>query len=471
MKIEMLAAMNFKGRTFDHRPGAVAIFHGENGAGKSAVIEALRLGLLGYDPRFPKTKAGIWDAFASDDTMNVQVSFKDGVQNKIELVSRKGSVSGAIAINREIPPFLLDMNAYWSKSRADRAQFLMSQCVPANMQAALKALESEVSKLEAAISGDNSRREVLKGAIASQVAAPGEIRILELPSDHGQKIADVKKTIREGEEIIQGLTREKIAASAVQQRIAGLNESQRRATETAPTPICEHCGNPVNALKDAVAMTFQQPLIDAHKEAKKHRSLQEIEDNFEEWNRYLTTARASLQEMETAQSAWNQHIAKEQSALRNQKELEELEPRIVKNREALKDRVEKRKLMLAQCVDPLLAVANSFLVPVLDMRLELENGHLGFKVGEGGRFLPFGSLSGAQELMASAGLQLAMSAGSPVKIVVMDELGRLSSETKVKLVAAIKSLLEKGTIEQFFGCDVSSSGYGGLGSKAFHHVA
>lgn len=472
MKVKSISASNFKGRTFEYQLGSVTIFHGENGAGKSAVAEAIRLAMLGYDPRVPKKKADIWEAFASEESMAVTVTFEDGSKNQVDLIQRKGTVSGTIAVNLEVPAYLLDMNSYWKLSRADRSQFLMSQCVPASMLSSIKALESDVVRLETAISNDNSRRTNLRGAISAQVAAPGELKITALPVDHGEKITDTKNTVREGEKIIQNLTNEKLAASRVQQKIEGLNEAAKRATAMAPSPVCEHCGQLVNALRDAVAVSFSGQLKECFHEAQGHRPLSEIEANFLEWNTYLMEARKALAEMENAQNAWNQLAFKEQTALKNQRELDELEPRLESNREKLKELIQERKDKLSQCVDPLLQSANAFLEPTLGMKMALEDGHIGFRAGsDTSRFLPFTSLSGAQELMASAGLQIALAGESPVKLVMMDELGRLSEATKTKLVGAIESLLKAKVIDQFVGCDVSATGYGRLSTKAFVEVA
>jgi hypothetical protein len=101
------------------------------------------------------------------------------------------------------------------------------------------------------------------------------------------------------------------------------------------------------------------------------------------------------------------------------------------------------------------------------MELVIEEGEIGFNAG---RFIPFVSLSGAQEVMAIAGLQLALSVGTKCRVVVMDELGKLHETTKIKLMETIQKLLNEGVIDQFMGADVSSKGYGKLPKKCFVEV-
>lgn len=468
MKITSITATNFKGSSFTHPLGAITIFHGENGAGKSAVIEALRLGMLGYDPRIPKKKPEMFRAFASGSPMNVQVEFDNGKFNEIELIDKKVAVTGEIAINEEFPDFLLDLSDYWKKSKADKAQFLMSMCVTAQNSTVLKDLESNISKLEQSISGDMSRKKQLEQGIAAKVSADMEVTIQEPPKDLAQQIEQLKVQSLEANGHLRNFSSERSALVEAERSMEALKRAQVKAMREATEPTCEHCGNTVQFLKHLAHTSYQEPMAEAFTRMSCMRPMADIHASEQEWLTYQTQLQAQICVLETQQQNWIRHCGSRSEDEKMQAELDLIGPRLVKNRELLKDAVDSRKKLLSESVAPLLTKANAFLKPTLEMELVIEEGEIGFSAG---RFIPFVSLSGAQEVMAIAGLQLAMAQDSKCKLVVMDELGKLHEKTKQRLVVVLETMLKDGTLEQFVGCDVSSKCYGKLSKKCFVEVS
>lgn len=467
MKIARISATNFKGSSFDHRPGAVTIFHGPNGAGKSSALEAIRLGMLGYDPRIPKKKPEMFKSFASGSPMRVEVEFDSGKSNVIELIEKKGTITGEIAINEEFPDLLLDLSDYWKASKADRAQLLMSLCVTTENIANLKALKGIIEAVEKSISSDMSRRKTLQEGIAAKVSADIEIKIQEPPKDLASEIEANKKSLQEAQGHLQWFSGERATRLAQENALASLQQAQARAVKDTPEPVCEHCGNQVQYLKNLANSNFQEPLAEAFTKLGCMRQIADIDASIKEWTDYVNRLRLSIAQMEQQQQAWIKHCGSQGEDQRMQEELDVIEPRLEKNRGLLKEAVESRKALLADSVAPLLAKANLLLAPVMDMSLVIEEGEIGFRSD---RFIPFVSLSDSQEGLAVAGLQLALSGDSKCKIVVMDRLERYASETKVKLMDTIYSLLQFGTIDQFLGADVSNKGYGKLSKKCFVEV-
>lgn len=467
MKIDSISAINFKGASFDHGLGDINIFHGPNGAGKSSVIEALRLGMLGYDPRIPRKKPDIFKAFSSGDRMKVEVWFDSGKANTVELIEKKGSVTGEIAINEEFPDYLLDLREYWGKSKADRAQLLMSMCVTAENADTLKKLETEIAALEQSISNDSSRRKMLEQGIAAKVSADVLTPLQEPPKDLAIQIEQVKAQLNESQIHLRTFTGERATRVSQENAFNSLKQAQERSVQEAPEPVCEHCGKQVQYLKHLANTNFAAPLAEAYTKLQCMRSITAIDASIKEWTDYSNIVRTQIAQMEHQQQAWIKHCGSRSEEDKMQAELDVVGPRIDQSRENLKSKQESRRKLLAESVAPLLETANSFLKPTLDMELVIEEGEIGFKAG---RFIPFVSLSGAQEVMAVAGLQLALSASSKCKVVVMDELGKLHESTKLKLIETIQKLLEAGVITQFCGCDVSSKGYGKLSKKCFVEV-
>jgi energy-coupling factor transporter ATP-binding protein EcfA2 len=466
MKITRISGTNFKGASFTHHPGDITIFHGPNGHGKSSVLEALRLGMLGYDPRIPRKNPDIFRAFSSGDRMKVEVEFDNGKANTVELVEKKGVVKGEIAINEEFPDYLLDLSQYWNKSKTDRAQFLMSLCVSPENAPTLKALEESLAKLEAAISDDSRRRKTLEQAIIAKVDTSDAIK--EPPKDLAQQIEQAKRQILEAHAHLRNFESEKSARIEAERSMEAMKQAQAKATREAPEPVCEHCGKTVQFLKNVAATSYQDALAEAFTRLQCMRPLVDIHASIKEWQDYHGQVSAAVAQMERQQREWIQHCGSRSEEDRLQAELDQISPRIEKNRETLKTAQEQRRKLLSDSVAPLLDKANLLLAPTLGMSLCIEEGEIGFTAG---RFIPFVSLSGAQEAMAAAGLQLALSAGTKCRVVVIDELGKLHESTKQKLIETIRKLLNEGVIDQAIFADVSNKGYGKLSKKHFVEVS
>lgn len=130
--------------------------------------------------------------------------------------------------------------------------------------------------------------------------------------------------------------------------------------------------------------------------------------------------------------------------------------------EATKSRVEQAVLkqavallaalqaeLVAKAVGPLLAKANRLCGGVVPYPLAYEDGRIGYR-------LPDGKLmecrrpacSGTQEALAFCALSVALSADGPMRLVVLDELGRLDWTNKRKVLARVCELQRDGDIDQ-----------------------
>ena len=71
--------------------------HGRNGAGKSTILQAIQLGLLGYVPGSNKTKQGVF-AHSSNHTMAVKLDLDNGVSIQRVWTKSKNSVSESLTV-------------------------------------------------------------------------------------------------------------------------------------------------------------------------------------------------------------------------------------------------------------------------------------------------------------------------------------------------------------------------------------
>jgi hypothetical protein len=132
---------------------------------------------------------------------------------------------------------------------------------------------------------------------------------------------------------------------------------------------------------------------------------------------------------------------------------------------------EWRDGMITAGIERLLDVANKFAAEILPSGLEYDG-----KTGEFGRFanareqrqgawVPLVTFGGFEQLVSYAALSVAVAAATPVKCVIMDELGRLQQTNKTALVRRMIELAKAGVIDQFIGIDVDPSDY-----RAFENV-
>lgn len=107
---------------------------------------------------------------------------------------------------------------------------------------------------------------------------------------------------------------------------------------------------------------------------------------------------------------------------------------------------------VAELFEGLLATANQFtdgFMPPVRWR----DGEFGYETPEG-QWVPADNFSGTEELVAFGGLCVALAAAAPCKIVLMDELGRLTLQNKWRLAERLAGLVDAGVIDQAVLVDV-----------------
>ena len=116
--------------------------------------------------------------------------------------------------------------------------------------------------------------------------------------------------------------------------------------------------------------------------------------------------------------------------------------------------------MVERAFQPLLASANLFCGQILKSPLAYHEGEIGS--WRDGAWVGHKTFSGTEKALCYAGIQAALSARSPVRIMLIDELGRLDQENAVHMIEGVALALEGGRIDQFVGID---TGRGELYSK------
>lgn len=106
---------------------------------------------------------------------------------------------------------------------------------------------------------------------------------------------------------------------------------------------------------------------------------------------------------------------------------------------------------------PLLDRANRIFGHLLPTPLAYHEGELGS--WRDGIWVSHRIFSGTEKALAYASLQAALAAGSPIKVMILDELGRLDEANARRMMDAAHEAVNRGDIDTFVGIDASRTGF------------
>lgn len=168
----------------------------------------------------------------------------------------------------------------------------------------------------------------------------------------------------------------------------------------------------------------------------------------------LTTQIQDLEGRQRRQIAAKQDEARHAQALL---EHAEITAEVAVTKEAVKTLEATQAKMVETAFKSILDRANQVTSGILKHPLEYRDGEIGWF--EGSTWVRHKTFSGSEKALAYAGISAALAADAPVKIVMIDELGRLEESNRVALVMRMLELTDSGTIDQFIGADTDQSLY------------
>ena len=92
MRVEKVHLKNFKGVTKSYDLGDLSLIVGSNRAGKTTILDAIRLCLLGYHPKLGKQPSSLF-SLSSGDEMSCSIFLEDGRTAEYSLTSTGGKIS------------------------------------------------------------------------------------------------------------------------------------------------------------------------------------------------------------------------------------------------------------------------------------------------------------------------------------------------------------------------------------------
>lgn len=161
-------------------------------------------------------------------------------------------------------------------------------------------------------------------------------------------------------------------------------------------------------------------------------------------------------DVQTANDAYKQLVAERSRCQQQQAALDELRRSRIEA-EVLKATVslllELQALLVDVAVAPLISKANQLCGDLLVAPLAYKDGDIGFT--DRGSFYSHRSFSGTEKALAYAAISVALAQDAPMRLVVIDELGRLTPDNKMRLIAKLCELTSSGQLDQALLVDVT----------------
>jgi DNA repair exonuclease SbcCD ATPase subunit len=173
----------------------------------------------------------------------------------------------------------------------------------------------------------------------------------------------------------------------------------------------------------------------------------------------LAQAASKLSGMQTAQDEYNRAVADMQRIADLKKEADTNEA-TAKNIEVFKKWLQgEERAATAAAMKPVLDVAGVFLDGIVDGELAIREHQLG--VSRDGMFLPLEVLSGMETAAVAAACQSAMAGKSEVRIILVDELGRMRDRQALKFLENCQAAVKSGIVDQIVLVDPHGGRYPG----------
>ena len=247
-RISRLYATNLKGRSFSYDLSPINIIVAPNEYGKTAVLDAVILSLMGYKLKPGKKPMKTADAIfrscgchgGGATELTVGAVLSDGVGIRRSWTMKRGKITYDGPDKEWIPPLLLDPSGFFAMSGPERRNHVLRQCDLSSWGTGCKSLLEQLAKEQTAGSdGKAAMEEITKQMNELKLATFADedgsfydwldaiVEWLKAKKDQEQKTADIH------EQTVKGLTDDKANdgdLTAIQSVQPELNEARERHT-------------------------------------------------------------------------------------------------------------------------------------------------------------------------------------------------------------------------------------------------
>lgn len=451
--------------------------------------------------------------------MSVSVTTDTGRKSSITLTrTAKGKVlmDGGVPADLVLPGLLVEPTTFFGMTGAERVQAVFAACDLTGIGLTASNLVDRVGKIQ--VMPRQYAEEAIEDIQARIIAAwvrdiPGALAKIE--SDLKDDLRSTKDYLtRKQAELhaVSGLSRDipafdeqkfkalneevyalkatleqpqaneaievRFLAAQLEEAETAVDIAQRELSDLDELDACPKCRASARGWKKEVEAALKHDLEQARhtrdSAAKKYAEAQDVwEAKKAELQAKNLAARSKIDlltwELEdlaaqrAALTTWKAQVARrdeaEKGVLKLQAEVEVYKQAVELVREVREDAV-------AKTFGKVLDVARNFTDGLLNSPIEMVDGALGRRVSEAdreqgntapvGAWIPHEAFSGTEQLLAYAGFAVALAGQAPIKLVIMDELGRLTLHRKVALLQRMCELVQRGVIDQLVGCDVEA---------------
>lgn len=131
MHITKIQTINWKGYTRTIELDPVTVIIGPNMGGKSAIAEAIRVGLIGYSPRHGKRNSDSFGFIGSPEgasSGSIALTLSDGRVLEHRWSKKRGSVKyDGPQCSLDVPPLMLDFGVYLSMTGPEKTKYVYRQ--------------------------------------------------------------------------------------------------------------------------------------------------------------------------------------------------------------------------------------------------------------------------------------------------------------------------------------------------------
>lgn len=517
MHVTSIKAPAFQGRHINHELGAANLIVGESFAGKTSEINALLIGLFGYVPP-EKENVATFEYSSDPKELFVKVGFSDGRANQIVISNNDGSFSkNDENMPVKVPTVLMDIKEYFALTGQKRLKYVLERvdlrksCY--DDEELLRAMEfpkdgatelqlekaKEVAKvarewvktrarkkqpivewmsdyLTALKNDERDIRSEIKAnqAVLDQDEEPAPKAVSDADIQAADKaVQDAtlaigqfmsKRDSKAEDDLMLEIAKAHGNLSNLERDVADLDKEAEKMAKAKRCPTCHADGKDWlkqwkadeardrKMLYDAIAET-NKDIASLQKKLAKLRESKQDDKGRARLDRQLSEAQEARRSLRQLRDRWVSHqgvlSARKQAAA--QIESGKAEQAVLKH--CIAKLVECQEELVQNTFGALLKIANQFTSGILRGPLIYKDGDIGYM--RGGTFAR--RLSGSEQLLAYAGLQVALAQESPIKLVVMDEMGRMPDTLKQAFAHRMLELIHKGVIDQWIGVDVSSS--------------
>lgn len=162
-------------------------------------------------------------------------------------------------------------------------------------------------------------------------------------------------------------------------------------------------------------------------------------------------------ELQAAQAEHDKVVAREAEESQRQAAAKKMVTAMIEGtvlKEFSKVITESLDSLITSSIEPFVAKINSLCEGILTYPIDYKDGELGMV--DGLSFFGWKSFSGTERALFMCAVSIALAEQSSLKVCVLDEMGRLDSERKDKLLLRLVELIYAGTIEQAILIDVGA---------------